>query len=69
MKDKLVGFLAEIDKNDELKQSYFENPRDAAVEFGLDPNDVELCATNDLVAMKLRTDANGGDNKSVDVMR
>lgn len=69
MKDKLVNFLAEMDKNDDLKQNYFKDPKETAERFGLEAGDVELCAANDLVAIKMRSDANGGDNKSVDIMR
>lgn len=67
MTDKLVDFLNEMDKNEELKQNYIKDPKGTAEKYGLEPKDVEICAKNDIEAMKKRAAASGGENLSIDV--
>ena len=57
--DKLVDFLNEMDKNDDLKQKYMKDPKGTAEAYGLDADDVDICASGDEEKMKGRCDAAG----------
>lgn len=61
MADSLVKFLISMDKDDELKKKYLADPEGTAKSFGLSKEDVQICATNDVEAMKERCEAEGAD--------
>lgn len=61
MADSLVKFLISMDKDDELKKKYLADPEGTAKSFGLSKEDVQICAKNDLEAMKKRCESEGAD--------
>ena len=65
MADRLVEFLIELDKNDEMKQKYLSDPKGTAEKFGLAPADVEICANNDTETMKKRCESEGADTLDI----
>lgn len=60
MIDLMVELMVDLDKNDELMQQYLANPQVVAESYGLNREDIKMLATNDLHALKVRTDAVGG---------
>lgn len=68
-KDKLVDFLNEMDKNDDLKQKYIKDPKGTAEAYGLDADDIKICEKGDVEAMKKRADAVGADVVSVNLTK
>ena len=69
MNDKLVDFLGEVDKSDDLKQQYKADPQGIAESFGLDPADVDLLVSNNVEIMQVRASGNGGGTQSTDIFR
>ncbi|MDO6567699.1 hypothetical protein Q4561_11575 [Alteromonas sp. 1_MG-2023] len=65
MKDLLVRFLITMDKDAKLKQQYLKDPEGTAKAFGLSDEDVQLCAKNDVNAIKGRCEAEGADNLEI----
>ena len=66
-RDKLIEFLTELDKDETLKQECISDPKNAAEKYGLDPDDVKICESNDVEAMKKRAEALGADTLNVKI--
>lgn len=60
-----MKFLISMDKDASLKQQYLDDPKSTAESFGLSKEDVQICANNDLAAIKKRCEAEGADNIEV----
>lgn len=69
MTDKLVDFLGEVDKNDDLKQQYKADPKGIAESFGLDPADVDILVSNNVEVMQARTGGYSGGTQQTDIFR
>jgi hypothetical protein len=52
MNDLLVKFLIAMDKDEKLKQQYVSDPKGTAEAFDLSDEDVQICAKNDVAAIK-----------------
>tara|TARA_B100001063_G_C16597422_1_gene468853 strand:+ start:384 stop:593 length:210 start_codon:yes stop_codon:yes gene_type:complete len=65
MNDLLVKFLIAMDKDEKLKQQYVSDPKGTAKAFGLSDADVQICAKNDIDAIKSRCEAEGADNLEI----
>ena len=65
MNDLLVKFLIAMDKDEKLKQQYVSDPKGTAEAFGLSDEDVQICAKNDVAAIKNRCEAEGADNLEI----
>ena len=65
MNDLLVKFLIAMGKDEKLKQQYVSDPKGTAEAFGLSDEDVQICAKNDVAAIKNRCEAEGADNLEI----
>ena len=65
MNDLLVKFLIAMDKDEKLKQQYVSDPKGTAEAFGLSDEDVQICAKNDVAAIKNRCEAERADNLEI----
>lgn len=68
MTDLLVEYMVELNSNPEALAAHEANPEQAARDFGLDEEDIQLVVNQDVAEIQKRCDSSTTDTKGLMIM-